>query len=395
MKKNKWKPLIGMVLVFVTAGSFFLTGCSEGTKENKAGRLAVSQRSLLLKSGETIQLEVTGGTDVKFESKNTEVAAVDQSGYVKAKKKGNTLITISSDDEKIYCGVLVDMTGTMLDITDMQVNAVLSEMKLYHSTELIGLGVDTKENAFYFSQHYGKKVDGVLKSDSVLTKVEQNEGEWKRTERMYLYNHGYGYFALERDGQDTYLVTESNGTYQEEGQTISRVKWEDKSVFDKEFGQTWDFSEITGSVSAQIDEENQLAAIRVVDDRESYYLIYDYQGMKNGEEPFYLHKVTCAGYQEPKSGTDDSRGRYNSTIRGFVFHDGYIYQLSGRASIHISVFDLKGNLQYCHRVTEYPELTYRCPSALAYADGKLYLAVTSGTETLYLANVWSFEGEKR
>ena len=162
-----------------------------------------------------------------------------------------------------------------------------------------------------------------------------------------------------------------------------------------EEGATWHFPDIEGSFSVKIDQANNLVIMRVEEKRESYYLLYNYDDFKNESEPQYLKKIVCASGQTPANGVDDSQGRYSATLKGYALHDGYIYQVSGANHIYVSVFDLDGNLQYCHRVMDYLDLEFRRPGGIVFNDGKMYMAVSAGETELYHANVWVFEGGNR
>ena len=108
-------------------------------------------------------------------------------------------------------------------------------------------------------------------------------------------------------------------------------------------------------------------------------------------EPAYVHAFSCKSNQEPVAGEDDSQGRYNASIRGYALHDGYLYQFSGSSSIYVSVFDLDGNLQYCHRLDNPTEKDYYMPASISVVDGKVYVAIATGSSDYNLANVLVFE----
>lgn len=401
--KNIRKSLL--LLAALLALTLLLAGCNEtpAAEPTEAPTVAptepleMEQRSLLLASGEEARLTVTGGDEISYESSDPEVASVDANGNVKALKKGNAMITVSSGEQKLHCGVIVDAAGEMIDTSDMEATVIFSNVQLYHPMDLIGFGVDTKENAFYFSQQYAESAYQYLKSDSMLTKVEQIDGVWQRSEFVHLFNHGYGYIGVERDGDDIYLLTESNGPFKNEGTTVSRVIWEDGVMYDEEFGQTWTMPELNGNLRAQSDVENDLIVVYYADGRKTGYAIYDRSDLISGEEePAYLHKFTCVDGQTPAQGEDPSNGRYNGTFRGFAVHDGYIYQLSGAANVYLSVFDFEGNLQYCQRIDYHSDLPGRVPGSVAVdEDGNLYLAmISSENGSVSLANVWKLEEVK-
>lgn len=278
----------------------------------------------------------------------------------------------------------------LIDLPKMKGTAIFTDVPLERSVSMRGLSVDADKQAFYITQS-----NGTLPSDTMITKVESKDGAWQKTERMHAYESGYGYLSMEngKDGQ-RYMWIESNGTLMDVGTTISYVKWENDIMLQREYGQTFRFDELEGSLSAQVDEENDWLVIRVFDaDKGAYYAFYDRSSLLSGEEPKCLYKVTCEAGQKIARGKDDSKGRYgNITYRGFAVGGGYIYQLHGNAQgrIYVAAFDLEGTLVYCHEVKELPDLTYREPNALCYTNGQMYLLITSGENEDRLASVMTF-----
>lgn len=400
-KQSNKKSIISLaILGIVLVAAVVIMVMSKGTKskevvEETPTPITIKERSLTLNVGDTQKLTVESGEDLTFKSSAPEVATVDDKGNVTAVAKGNSMITISDGEQTAYCGVLVGLQGTMVDISKQKANVVFSEVPIFHLGEIIGFDYDAQDNAFYFSQRYAIGTYNTMKSDSMFTKVEKKDGSWQRTESMQLYNHGYGYFGLDLTGEDVYLVTEAEGAYLDRGSALAYLRWEDNAMHNLEEGATWHFPDIEGSFSVKIDQANNLVIMRVEEKRQSYYLLYNYDDFKNESEPQYLKKIVCASGQTPANGVDDSQGRYSATLKGYALHDGYIYQVSGANHIYVSVFDLEGNLQYCHRVMDYPDLEFRRPGGIVFNDGKMYMAVSAGEKELYHANVWVFEGGNR
>lgn len=391
-----------LLLIAMLAIVLMIAGCADNEPQQPATEpsvpaepLTMEQRSLLLAVGEEVNLTVSGGSELTYTSSNPDVVSVD-GGVVKALKKGNAMVTVTSGEETVYCGVMVEPAGEILDVSKLQPTVVFSDVQLFHPMEIVGFGVDSNTNAYYFSQMYGNSAYRSLVADSMLTKVEQVDGVWQRTEYMHLFNHGNGYLSLETEGSDVYLLTESNGVLSTGGSTISRVKWEDMKLCDEEFGETYELSELTGYFRPQTDVENDILAVYAFNGRESYYAIYDRDAFLSGEQSQYLRIVNCAKGQTPAIGEDASNGAYNSSIRGFVIKDGYIYQLSGSATIYLSVFDMDGKLQCCQQIKTIEGASNAKAASLAFgADGSLYLAVnTSENANLYYANVWKLEEVK-
>lgn len=398
--KTKSKKLLlimcGMIIVAaVIILLLFRLGDGKGDGEkvsatSKVETISVDNRSLLMKSGETKQLKASK-EDAKFTSSNPDVAMVDEAGNVTAIKKGTALITIALGDEKAYCGVIVDGIGTMVDVSKQKAKVVFKDILLEEPEAITSMAVDIAENAYYLAQPYGTKSYEMLPSDVVVSKVSKgNNNTWATTEWMRFYESGTGTIAIEKDGIDTYLLLESNGTYFGSGNSLSRVKWENEEFGQEEYGTTYNFSEISGSASPAVDSWNDMLV--VYDNAKKSYLIYDRESLQSGEEAVYLHEVVCANGQEPVFGADDSQGFYNATIRDFAVADGYIYQICGSSSIYVSVFDLNGTLQYCYRVPDYAEeMEVRMPGGIACEAGKVYIAVGSENSSYYLGNVWMFE----
>lgn len=279
----------------------------------------------------------------------------------------------------------------MIDLSKMTAKAVFMDVALERNNAMRGFGVDSKNQEFYISQTYYN-----LPSDLMINKVELQDEAWVATEWMHAYESGYGGLSVEKDANGNIgLWMESNGTLEDIGTTISYVNWENEGFIQREYGQTFRFDSSEGSyLSPQIDKENDWLVLRVTDKNGSRYDFYDKSSLLDGEEPKCIYSVTCKAGQKATAGKDDSKGRYGTvTLRGFTVGGGYIYQLHGNAQgkIFVAVFDLEGNLAYCHMVKEYGDLAYRAPEALAYEDGKLYLLLTTGESGDRLASVLAFE----
>lgn len=394
-KSKKWLlVIVGMVImaaviILLMFGLGGKLGGGDSVPTAKKAELSVDQRSLIMKSGETKQLTATE-EDATFTSSNPSVAKVDASGKVTAVAKGNALITITSGEETAYCGVIVDGMGSMVDITTQKANVVFSDVLLEEPEAITSLAVDIAGNAYYLAQPYATSAYEILPSDIVVSKVAKNEDNaWATTEWMRFYESGTGTIAIEKDGIDTYLLLESNGTYYGSGDTLSSVKWENEGFGQEEFGETFAFAEVEGSASPTVDALNNLVV--VYDNVKKSYLFYERESLQRGEDAVYLHEAVCENGQQPVAGVDESQGFYNATIRDFAVADGYIYQICGSSSIYVSVFDLEGKLQYCYRVPDYADMEVRMPGGIACEGGKVYIAVGSNNSGYYFGNVWRFE----
>lgn len=396
-KSKKWLYIIiGMVVVAaVIILLLFSCGNNQGggdkvpTTNEPEVTLTVDHRSLLMKSGESKQLKASM-EDATFTSSNTSVAKVDDAGNVTAVAKGNALITITSGEQTAYCGIIVDGSGSMVDVSKQKAKVIFSDVLLEEPEAITSLAVDIANNAYYLAQPYATKSYELLPSDVVVSKVTKNDKSvWETSDWMRFYESGTGTIAIEKDGIDTYLLLESNGSYYGSGTTLSSVAWEKEGFAQEEYGETFKFEDVKGSASPAVDTLNDVVVI--YDNAKKSYLFYDRESLQNGENAVYLHEAVCENGQEPVAGVDDSQGFYNATIRDFAVADGYIYQICGSSSIYVSVFDLEGTLQYCYRVPDYDDMEVRMPGGIACEGGKVYIAVGSGNSSYYFGNVWMFE----
>lgn len=388
--KKKWLPLaitlVAAIIIILLLG-FFLKDLNDGGDEiptvvKTEPAITVETRSFLLKTGESQKISVKE-SDVTFESSNTSVATVTEDGTVTAVGSGMAMITIAKGEDKGYCGVIVDGIGTIVDISSKKATTLFNDMMLNSQTKIAGMAVDAANNTIYFSQAYGASAYVAVNSDLIVTKVALENDAWARGSFMRFCESGEGHLDVE-NGK---IWIESGGNYLGLGETISCVEWKDEEFVQGTFGQTYDVGELEGTKLA-VDSENNMVA--VYDSSNKQYLIYDKAALKEGEENAYLHAVVCAKDQEPALGVDDSQNHYNTSIRGFALADGYIYQISGGNSIYVSVFDLSGQLQYCTKIEDNPDLLLRMPAAIAVENGNIYLCVQSGDETCYFANVWKY-----
>lgn len=395
MKQKRF--VICIVLVIVLTMCF--VACSEessSSDKSSGGSISgglseelVSQRSQLLHIGETCQLSLPDEA-VTVSSSDEKVVTVNDSGLVTAVGKGTAFVTVSKDDEVAYCGFLVDPAGSMIDVTKLSANEVFSDMELHSGTEITGMAVDAKNEIIYFAQGYGSSAYNPLNSETIINKVEKKEGAWVLTDWMRYSGSGKGSICVDNDGQTARLWMECNGDYMGYGRAISLVDWSDNSYGLAPFGQVFTPQGVVGSMTVTADPENNM--VLVYDRGEKCYRLYDRTQMLAGEEaPEYVHSFTCKANQTPVAGEDDSQGRYNASIRGYALYDGYVYQFSGSSSIYLSVFDLEGNLQYCHRLEGMPEVDYYIPASVAISDGKLYVVIASGESAYNFANVLVFE----
>lgn len=396
MKQKKFVIMIALIAVLAVC----FAACS---KENPSSdilseepvvaslaEVLAHQRSQLLESGKTFQLDLPKDREVTVASSNEKVATVDGSGLVTAVAEGMAVITVSDGEESALCGILVDAQGSMIDVTKLSAKEVFSDLELHSATEITGMAVDTKNQTVYLSQHYGSDGYVPLNSDIMISAVEKKADVWELGSWMRFSGSGKGPICMDNDGQTARLWMECSGDYIGYGKAISLVDWSDDTYCLDSYGEVFAPQGISGGMTVTADVGNNM--ILVYDRAEKCYRIYDRAQMLAGEQaPQYVHSFQCKANQTPVAGEDDSQGRYNASIRGYALYDGYLYQFSGSSSIYLSVFDLAGNLQYCHRMEDLPDTDYYMPASISIADGKIYVAIASGNSEYNLANLLVFE----
>ena len=348
------------------------------------------QRSYLLSSGETVQLNLPQEVEATFASTNEKVATVSESGLVTAVGKGMAFVTVSCGSESAVCGILVDPAGNMIDITKLSATEVFSDLELHSGTEIKGMSVDTKNQTVYFAQGYGSNSYVPLNSDTIISKAEKKEDAWELSGWMRFTGSGKGSICVDNDGQTARLWMESNGDYIGFGKAISLVDWSDNGFGQDSFGQTIVPQAIGSGMTVTADPENNM--VMIYDRAAKCYKIYDRAALLAGDDaPEYVHAFACKSNQTPAAGEDDSQGRYNASIRGYALYNGYLYQFSGSSSVYVSVFDMNGTLQYCHRLENLPDVEYYMPASISISEGKIYLVFATGSADYNFANLLVFE----
>lgn len=95
-------------------GTAIISATVDGVKKTcevtvKPPVIKLNKKSITLKAGEitTLEANVSSGNAPKWTSKKTSVATVDQKGVIKAKKAGESIITVSEDGAQAICVVTV------------------------------------------------------------------------------------------------------------------------------------------------------------------------------------------------------------------------------------------------------------------------------------------------
>ena len=102
----------GTAKVTVTLKSGKKATVTVTVKKITTTKLKANRTAIILKKGKTFQLKVTvtpknSQEKVTYKSSNTKIATVSSKGKITAKKKGKTVITITSGKKKITCKVTV------------------------------------------------------------------------------------------------------------------------------------------------------------------------------------------------------------------------------------------------------------------------------------------------
>ena len=394
----KQKKFVSCLVVLAMLAMCFVA-CTPASDEMSEEPVAVSvnlaevlapQRSQLLESGKTLQLNLPEDAEVTVASSDEKVVTVNENGLVTAVGKGLAFVTVSDSDESVRCGFLVDGEGEMIDVTKLSVKEVFSDLELHAATQITGMAVDAENRAVYLAQTYGSSSYVPLNSEIMISKVEQKGDAWELAGWMRFSGSGKGAICMDNDGQTPRLWMECSGDYIGYGKALSLMEWSDEGYCTDSYGQVFNPQGISSGMTLTADPENNM--VLVYDRAEKCYRVYNRADMLAGEKtPEYVHTFACKANQTPMAGEDDSQGRYNASVCGYALYDGYLYQFSGNTSIYLSVFDLNGNLQYCHRLTDLPEKDYNVPASVSVADGKVYVVTATGNSDYNLANVWVFE----
>jgi len=393
MKQKRFVIWIALLVAFALCAA----ACSEksaspdapsGEKTQTLEERLAPQRSQLLDRGQTLQLYLP--ENATFTSSNENVATVDQNGLVTAVGKGMAMITVSDGRESALCGVLVRGEESFIDVTKLSAKEVFTDLALHSATEITGMTMDGENGVVYLSQGYGTSSYVPLNSDILINKVERKEDTWELGSWMRFSGSGKGTVCVDNDGATSRLWMEAGGDYMGYGKAVSLMEWSDGGYGLDSYGQTFQLQGIRGGMTVTADTENNM--VLAYDRTEKCYRIYDRAEMLAGETaPSYVYSFACKANQTPVAGEDDSRGRYNASVRGYALYNGYLYQFSGNSSIYLSVFDLEGTLQYCHRLENLPDTDYYVPAAICVSEGKLYVTIASGNSEYNLANLLVFE----
>ena len=400
MNKMHIRKLLALVLALVLSTTI-LAGCSEPAQEipeDTTPALPVipaeelmQENSFLLASGESVQLTLAT-TDATLTSLHPEVVTVDEAGNLKALKKGTAIITAEYNGGTDYCGVIVDGVGEIIDIAKLEQRTLFSDLYLSSKTEVVSMAISPDLDTVYLSQGYGVDAFRPADADVLVNKLTCKEDVWTVDSWMRFFESGTGYLGLTTENGEDRLWMESGGSVYGTGIAVSRFAWEKEGCYRTTYGDATIALQDVAMPGVTVETETGLLLVR--NQSTGDYAIYNSADLLSGKPAVALRHITCASKQTPAMGEDPSQGRYNASLRAFALHDGYIYQLSGNKSIYLSVFNLDGELQYCHRLEEQPDMTLRKPAAMTILDGKIYIVIQSGAAAHIQANLWVYEPAK-
>lgn len=400
MNKMHIRKLLALVLALVLSTTI-LAGCSEPAQEipeDTTPALPVipaeelmQENSFLLASGESVQLTLAT-TDATLTSLHPEVVTVDEAGNLKALKKGTAIITAEYNGGTDYCGVIVDGVGEIIDIAKLEQRTLFSDLYLNSRTEVVSMAISPDLDTVYLSQGYGVDAFRPADADVLVNKLTCKEDVWTVDSWMRFFESGTGYLGLTTENGEDRLWMESGGSVYGTGIAISRFAWEKEGCYRTTYGDATIALQDVTMPGVTVETETGLLLVR--NQSTGDYAIYNSADLLSGKPAVALRHITCASKQTPAMGEDPSQGRYNASLRAFALHDGYIYQLSGNKSIYLSVFNLDGELQYCHRLEEQPDMPLRKPAAMTILDGKIYIVIQSGAAAHIQANLWVYEPAK-
>lgn len=400
MNKMHIRKLLALVLALVLSTTI-LAGCSEPAQEipeDTTPALPVipaedlmQETSFLLASGESAPLTLAT-TDATLTSLHPEVVTVDKAGNLKALKKGTAIITAEYNGGTDYCGVIVDGVGEIIDIAKLEQRTLFSDLYLSSKTEVVSMAISPDLDTVYLSQGYGVDAFRPADADVLVNKLTCKEDVWTVDSWMRFFESGTGYLGLTTENGEDRLWMESGGSVYGTGIAVSRFAWENEGCYRTTYGDTTIALQDVAMPGVTVETETGLLLVR--NQSTGDYAIYNSADLLSGKPAVALRHITCASKQTPAMGEDPSQGRYNASLRAFALYDGYIYQLSGNKSIYLSVFNLDGELQYCHRLEEQPDMTLRKPAAMTILDGKIYIVIQSGAAAHIQANLWVYESAK-
>lgn len=142
-------------------------------------KIAISKKKAILMAGKTVRPVITG-TDsvVTWKSANEKIATVDETGKIKGKKKGKTVITASMDGISLTCSVTVVPKMTKKDFSKFNSENFVHYCQRYR----YNLGNGYAWNGQWKGGSRKKTTARGIKIGATKTKVNNAYGEltWKK-----------------------------------------------------------------------------------------------------------------------------------------------------------------------------------------------------------------------
>lgn len=380
------KRLAKIVFLLTCTLIFCMTGCNKnepssestnGTSEEEV--LTLAETSMFIESGSTGRIQANL-ENVTYKVNNENIATVDADGTVTAVGKGATYVTVSTDTQKVTCGILVDLVGnnTPIGIAGKSMQPVVYEKELIKFTIMQNWDYVGETGDFFFVQQYDK-----TPSDLIVTRLASDGTET----HMRLLNSGHGnMISVEyEDEEHIYLWVNANGNISNAHDSVMRVQWKDGGVVDNDVEQIWKLEDMDYNPSISVDKENGLAVVYQKRGTSMSIHLYDLESMLN-MAPVLLHSYTVL------LGVDNTQTGYYS-FQGICFYDGIIYHLEGEPldNIYVSALDLQGNILYRELVTGYETIEYREPEGIQVIDGVIHIGIGSGVSGNRRANVFAIK----
>lgn len=347
--------------------------------------LSFDQRSLFLTKGDSVSLSLEQDVDsVTYMSSRPDVAEVTEDGTVTALKKGNALITATAGDSTAYCGVLVDLSGDLIDVAGMDISTYVDKATLTMPSIHQSFAVDPVNGDVYFLQKYDD-----TPSDLVANRLlEDGTLEWMR---LIDFGHGSSIAVEHQEDGSVYIWVSSDADINESCATVSRILWEPEKVYQEHGGTVFAFPGAENTPLPSLDQENGLLCIRTRSGGQQDFRFYDLESILAGEE---LVPLAIFSFY---SGSSESEPGYYS-FQGYVTSGRYIYVLEGDPDMQpqIVTWDIEGEmlsivpLSQDHTAAEWNG--YYEPEGLNISNGILYYGVASNPSGNRRSSIFSFGG---
>ena len=373
---------LGLLLTVALMGCSQTKETSPGTEveetELKPDPLEISETTLFLTSGDAAVL-TANREDAVFAVEDGAVASVSNDGTVTAVAHGVTYVTVSSGDEAVTCGILVDMLDgdSYVDISGKTMKPVVYEKELLKWTILQNWDYVPETGDYFFMQQYD-----TTPSDDLLTRMYPDGTE----SYMRFIDAGHGnIISVEYvDDDHIYIWMNANGDVSNAHSSFMRVLWEDGGVINND-GQIWTLEDMTYNPYVVVDADTGIVLVSVKQGTKMTFRLYDMDSMLAGEP------VLLNSFQITVGSDDGSFGYYS--FQGLCLDGDYIYFLEGGpgTNIYVSVLDFSGQILSRELVQGYEDISYREPEGVQVVDGTVYIGIGSGESGNRRANVFALK----